>query len=87
MVPAKPRPRCQVPTLRRPPERSERDPRRIRRAEVSAYLKLLFTSEQMVQEHEIWEKAMEQKMPAFYEGPRPLSLMRHEDASVVLCDS
>ncbi|CAE7703309.1 unnamed protein product [Symbiodinium sp. KB8] len=35
---------------------------------VSAYLKLLFTSEQMVQEHEIWEKAMEQKIPAFYEG-------------------
>jgi len=35
---------------------------------VSAYLKLLFTSEQMVQEHEIWEKAMEQNMPAFYEG-------------------
>ena len=35
---------------------------------VSTYLKMLFTPEQMVQEHDIWEKAMEQKLPAFYEG-------------------
>ena len=35
---------------------------------VSCYLKSLFTPELMEEEHQIWMKAMEDKVPTFYEG-------------------
>lgn len=35
---------------------------------VSCYLKSLFSAEQMKEEHEIWVRAIEAKMPSFYEG-------------------
>lgn len=36
--------------------------------QVSCYLKSLFTPELMEEEHQIWMKAMEDKVPTFYEG-------------------
>ena len=36
--------------------------------QVSCYLKSLFTPELMEEEHRIWTKAMEDKVPTFYEG-------------------
>ena len=37
-------------------------------SQVSCYLKSLFTPELMEEEHRIWTKAMEDKVPTFYEG-------------------
>eukprot|EP00933_Yihiella_yeosuensis_P074675 TRINITY_DN83663_c0_g1_i1.p1 TRINITY_DN83663_c0_g1~~TRINITY_DN83663_c0_g1_i1.p1 ORF type:complete len:349 (-),score=76.74 TRINITY_DN83663_c0_g1_i1:52-1098(-) len=35
---------------------------------ISSYLKSLFSDQQMVEEHEIWERAIAQMVPCFYDG-------------------
>eukprot|EP00913_Durusdinium_trenchii_P002232 g2062.t1 len=52
---------------------------------VSCYLKSLFTPELMQEEHKIWRKAMDEKIPSFYEGiPELLSEYRAKGGRVAV---
>lgn len=52
---------------------------------VSAYLRSLFTEEQMVEEHNIWERAIAGFVPSFYEGmPELLASFRRRGGKVAV---
>lgn len=52
---------------------------------VSTYLRSLFTEDQMVQEHKIWESAIAGAVPSFYEGmPELLASFRRRGGKIAV---